>query len=212
MDLAIAIDASGSINDDNFVIMLEFVKNLIKNLDVGSGKVGVSVLTFSNQPHISFFLNEYKSRVQMMAAIDRIKYLRGTTNTAGALDYVRNVVFTSQYGYRENSRNFLILLTDGESDDNEETLRQAKLLRQQNVHIMTVGIGSWLDIYELQAIASYPYQENVIKASNFSDLQRFLNILRDAVCDSEWAQCKSVLLKILQYSMMAIMSWILHVL
>jgi hypothetical protein len=81
-----------------------------------------------------------------------------------------------------------VLLTDGESDDNDATLQEAKQLREQGVHIMTVGIGSWLDIFELQAVASYPYQENMIMAGNFTDLQRFLTTLVDAVCDSKYSQ------------------------
>ena len=185
MDLVIAIDASGSINEQNFPVMLNFVKDLVKNLDVDSGRIRVAVLTFSNEPRIEFFLDEYDSRMQMMGAIDQIDYTRGTTNTAGTLQYIRSTVLTQQYGDRSNVRDFLILLTDGESDDNEASLQQAKLLRGDGVHIMTVGIGSWLDVYELQAMASYPYQENMIEVGNFTDLQRFLYTFRDAVCDSK---------------------------
>ena len=164
--------------------MLGFVKDLVKNLDVSSGEAQVSMLSFSNDPVLEFYLNEYQSRLQMMAAIDKTKYTRGSTNIADTLEYLRNTVFTERYGDRPDNRDLIILLTDGESDDNEASLREAKLLRARGVHVMTVGIGSWLDIFELQAMASYPYQDNMIMVGNFTDLERFLFTFRDAVCDS----------------------------
>lgn len=166
--------------------MREFIKDFIKKLDVESGRFRVSVLTFGYQPTTEFYLSDYNSRLEMMTAIDSIHYDRGSTNMAAMMETLRNTVLLAQYGDRPNNQDILVIFTDGNSDDTEETLRQVKFLRERGVHIITAVIGSWLDLYELQQISSYPYQQNVIQASGFSGLQALLNPLRDAVCNGKF--------------------------
>lgn len=45
--------------------------------------------------------------------------------------------------------------------------------------------GGWLDMHELQAIASYPYKKNMIHVTSFARLQDVVELLRDAICDSK---------------------------
>ena len=53
-------------------------------------------------------------------------------------------MFQSQNGDRDDVPNYLYIVTDGNSNINEEeTVREATLLRSQGVHIMTVSIGEY---------------------------------------------------------------------
>ena len=61
-------------------------------------------------------------------AIDA-KWAGGTTNTAAALSYVRNTMYTSANGERNGVRNVVMVLTDGVSNSKTQTLENARLAR-----------------------------------------------------------------------------------
>ena len=88
-------------------------------------------------------------------------------------------------GDRSNALNLCIVLTDGESSDPTATMREARALKAAGVHVMSVAIGNWLNIYELQAIASYPVDRNLIRVNNFDALNNIVFTIKDAVCDSK---------------------------
>ena len=57
---------------------------------------------------------------------------------------------------------------------------------------MSVGIGSWLDLYELEMMASYPTERNMIRVQNFDSLNSIVNTIRDAACDSKYYRTENV--------------------
>ena len=60
VDLAIALDASGSIGKDNFRKELDFARDLIYNLNIDNGD-RVAVETFSNSATVSiYYINLFK--------------------------------------------------------------------------------------------------------------------------------------------------------
>lgn len=58
------------------------------------------------------------------------------------------------------------------------------MLRGTGAHVISVGIGNWLDRYELRAIASYPTELNLINVENFDSITNIRSAIRDAVCNS----------------------------
>ena len=57
---------------------------------------------------------------------------------------------------------------------------------------MSVGIGNWLDLYELEMMASYPTERNMIRVQNFDSLNSIVNTIRDAACDSKCYKTEKV--------------------
>ena len=109
--------------------------------------------------------------------------MRGTTNTASALDLVTNNMFNSD---RPNVPNIAIIFTDGGSNNKKATIKSA-LLAKRKMTIVTVGIGGWTDQYELKAIASDPYSVNYWEMKRFDDLktENFRTRLRNFICNSK---------------------------
>ena len=68
-----------------------------------------------------------------------LSYLRGTTNTAGALNTMRTNLFNGGRGDRGNFPNVGILVTDGRSNDFQDTWRQARQVRECGSQ------GSWFN-------------------------------------------------------------------
>ncbi len=67
-----------------------------------------------------------------------------------------------------------------------QTITEARLLRTVGTHVISIGIGNWLDEYELEAIASYPTSVNMIRIESFNAINNIVTTIKDAVCDSKF--------------------------
>ena len=102
----------------DFVTMQLFLTQLVSRLDVDSGKTRVGLVTFAAKVGDVFNLTDYSSLETLQPAIWSLNYTGGsTTNTAGALDYVRTRMLTEEAGDRDNVHNIVIVITDGRSNN-----------------------------------------------------------------------------------------------
>ena len=99
------MDGSGSIGQENFEKQVEFVREVIYGLNLGESQV--SVMVYSNQPTVRFGLNTFNSRMDVLNGMTLL-YPSGTTNTADALQTMRQQVFQERDGDRRGKT--LILL------------------------------------------------------------------------------------------------------
>lgn len=95
-------------------------------------------------------------------------------------------MFTGGNGDRSSVPNVAIVLTDGGSDDKDSTVSEALLAKTSGIHIITLGVGKWIDEFELMSIASHPWQSHLWGVDNFRDLDDFVDDTRDAICNSEY--------------------------
>lgn len=120
-DLVLLVDSSGSIcgNDPNAILngctnyrlLLDFVRDIVLAVDVNRTRVGL--ILFSNKARNIFYLNTYKSKGDILAAIQGLEYIGGNTNTSDALKVLKTEQFTSERGDRIKSGNAAIVITDG---------------------------------------------------------------------------------------------------
>lgn len=68
-------------------------------------------------------MNCVDGRMEIQNHIQNMQYIRGTTNTAAAIQYARNNMFTSANGDRGNVANVAVVMTDGGSNDKSATFR-----------------------------------------------------------------------------------------
>ncbi|KAI0210897.1 Collagen alpha-5(VI) chain [Lamellibrachia satsuma] len=181
-DVAIAIDASSSIGNDNFIKEIEFVQKLVYGLNLNSGS-RVAAETFSNSTNIRYYLNEYTMKYAALNALS-FYYTAGTTNTASAIDTMRNNIFTSDRGDRSNVPNIGVVITDGRSNDRAATILAATIARKQGMTLITVGVGNNLDHSELLAVANYPSDRNYFKATNFANLDNIASSVISSLCNN----------------------------
>ena len=81
----------------------------------------------------------------------------------------------------------LLLLTDGYSNG-VNPHNPANGLRNSNVNIFTIGVGSSVSDLELKGIASDPDEDHVFKLRSFNQLQLagFSNRLSAAICGGKF--------------------------
>ncbi|XP_060605531.1 collagen alpha-3(VI) chain-like, partial [Ruditapes philippinarum] len=188
-DVVFVLDSSVSMTRQEFNKQLEFVANFSSKVPIGPHDFQISVVTFSTNAHVEFYLNQYKDNVSLHDAIMKVKYKRGTTRTDKGLKAVRTEVFTAGHGIgiRKNDTKvarFVYVLTDGMSINRADTRNEASELKKYVDTIAAIGIGNEVLHQELLDIASDP--SFVYSVKNFNSLYTVLRQLVQ-LCD----ECKT---------------------
>ena len=137
---------------------------------------------------ISFFhqeefrLSQYSATNDVVEAIGRIRYQPGSTNTADAIRMANDVIFQSANGDSANKRNILVLFTDGDSDNKEQTVLQAIRAREAGITILVVAVGTWIDFMEIENIASFPQNATILNVPSVSSTSTVRDFLKQFYC------------------------------
>lgn len=181
------MDASGSIGSINFQSVKQYVSNIILGFD---DKVRVGVVTFSNSAYTSLDLTPAASKTCIASIITGILYYGDGTNTYEGINTAASLL-----GHQKDigvSR-VLIVLTDGRSNSRTSTLQAAQAAKDQGIQIYAVGIGSGVDVNELQDMASSPSSDYLLPIGNFSTaaFNEMIEPLRKSACLSELTDCNA---------------------
>ena len=182
-DIVFLLDASGSEGTSNFHKQVEFVSNFAKQFNIGPNAVQIGAVTFSDGPHNSFYLNGHKTKQDLLKAIQQIHYTGGNTQTHLGLKFVRENSFSPAHGARGHVRQFLIVLTDGNSAKPGETAKEATLLHNTGVRVISIGIGSGIRNSELKNIASD--KKHVFAVASFDALKSIEKEIHAMTCTGE---------------------------
>ena len=122
-DIIFVVDESSSIGEANYHLQKDFLSALVGRLDIDSGHTRVGLAEFSTQVNTdgAFNLSEYSSVASVQSAISSLSYSLGTTNTAAVLAYVRITMLTSEAGDRPDAPNVVVVMTDGQSNNRNDT-------------------------------------------------------------------------------------------
>ena len=188
-DIVFLVDSSGSIQRNNWQLVLDFMKNLVRDYNIGPNNVRVGVALFGNDVQPMFHLDRYSNKNDILSAIDRLPFLDQTTNTPAAIRYMRTSMFSPTNGDRPFAPNSAIIITDGvprvPADINEArrlTLQEANLARSQGINMFTIGIGPELTRDFLAQIADQPTNTHVFQVNQFRQLETILNQVAAASC------------------------------
>jgi len=123
-DIVFVVDSSASIHPDDFTLMKNFLVRLVGRLHINSASTRVGLVIYSTEvdSQESFNLKRYSAVARVQSAIPSLRHLAGSTNTAGALAYVRTTILTSAGGARRNMPNIVVVFTDGKSNYPNSTL------------------------------------------------------------------------------------------
>lgn len=180
-DFVFLLDSSGSETTKGFKTQLAFISNFTSNFEVGADKAQFAAVTFSTGVHKNFYLNEHATQASVLDAINKIQYSDGETYTDLGLNFVRNNVLQANHGARPNVAKYVIVLTDGRSNDNSKTVQAAMALHNvPNVTVIAIGIGHAIDVNELHIIATDRNHSFVV--NNFDLLHTLEVELVDKTC------------------------------
>ena len=100
IDLAIVLDASASIGEENFKRGKDFAKRLIKRFTISKDKVQVSVIAYSQYINIASRFNDNNDEKSLDNTLDNIVYEASSSGTGKTLEAVNFEVFTEKSGAR----------------------------------------------------------------------------------------------------------------
>ncbi|KAG7469864.1 hypothetical protein MATL_G00133270 [Megalops atlanticus] len=164
-DILFLIDSSGSIDPSDFGKMKMFMGRMVEKSAVGQNKVHVGVLQFSVNQQVEFPLNRFYVKADITRAINDMQQLGGGTLTGAALSFASQY-FDPSRGGRPNTKQFLIVITDGEAQD--LVAKPAEALRQKGVIIYSIGV---VNANNSQLLEISGHQERVFSERNFDALQ-----------------------------------------
>ena len=158
LDLYFVMDESGSVSLSNYQLMKDFVYDIADSFTIGEDDVRIGVLTFGSNYRFQLLLNTYYSKSSVLSAITNLQYAGTGTNTAAALDALREQGYTSANGGRPLSEGIprvAVVITDGFSNNRAATITAAQNVHDAGIIGFAIGI-SGADVTELNAIASDP--------------------------------------------------------
>uniref|UniRef100_A0A4W4HBZ6 COCA1 n=1 Tax=Electrophorus electricus TaxID=8005 RepID=A0A4W4HBZ6_ELEEL len=178
-DVVLLVDGSYSIGLANFAKVRAFLEVLVNSFDIGPSKVQISLVQYSRDPHTEFALNKHHDSSAVVKAVRTFPYRGGSTNTGKAMTYVRDKIFVTSRGARNNVPRVMVLITDGKSSDSFKV--PAENLRRSDVEIFAVGVKDAVRS-ELEAIANHPADNHVFEVEDFDAFERISKELTQSIC------------------------------
>lgn len=170
------LDCSTSVTPMCFHYLTQFVKNVVESFTIGPENIRVGVVPFSDDVYQAFGINRFNLTYQICAAIDDIAHKEGLTRTDLALKETKKLFLCSRPGVQKIG----IVITDGRSTCPEKTLQNARDVKEDNVNVITIGVGSHVDLEELKQIASS--EKNVFSVYDYSSLHKLRDVISRRTC------------------------------
>ena len=159
IDLVFVIDDSGSIREERFQLVREFVEQLSAMLDIGLQRSLVGVILFSRTAFVHFSVTTHTTAATLLPAINPGLPYRGcTTRTDLALELLVSAGGDGgELELRPGFPNVAIVITDGRSTIPTDTAIAANALHASNIYdqVYAIGVGN-ASLTELNTIASDP--------------------------------------------------------
>ncbi|XP_013391337.1 uncharacterized protein LOC106159571 [Lingula anatina] len=154
VDVVLALDASGSIDDAEFTSAKDASKIIVETIDISHpilpGGTRVGALKFTRGVVREFELNEHTSLASVKTNIDSIQNGNGLTNIQLALETSQLMI---EKDFVEENNELIWLLTDGQSTVGNPIPR-ATNIKKLGWTICVVAIGNNVNDAEINAIAS----------------------------------------------------------
>uniref|UniRef100_A0A663M2D9 Collagen alpha-3(VI) chain n=1 Tax=Athene cunicularia TaxID=194338 RepID=A0A663M2D9_ATHCN len=150
-----------------FYLIRDLIERIVNNLDVGFDTTRISVVQFSEHPHVEFLLNAHSSKDEVQSAVRRLRPQGGQqVNVGEALEFVAKTIFTRPSGSRieEDVPQFLIILSSRKSDDDLEY----PSLQVKQVGVAPMVVAKNVDPEEMVQISLSP--DYVFQVSSFQEL------------------------------------------
>jgi len=176
IDLAFMIEGSSSLNqwgENNFAKIVNAVGNLTKYFNDSRSNIGIVLYATEAELKANFSF----SPSQTSDVLEKLVYPSGWTRIGTGLNFTREELFVNS---RETAHRVLVVITDGTSIDS--VLIPSDLLREMNVTILTVALGDWYDVKQINDIASDPDSKTTL-LTTYDELGGLTWRVHEMICE-----------------------------
>uniref|UniRef100_A0A8C7FM45 Cochlin n=1 Tax=Oncorhynchus kisutch TaxID=8019 RepID=A0A8C7FM45_ONCKI len=177
VNLGFLIDGSSSIGEGNFRLILDFITAVARSFDISDIGSRVGAVQFTYDQRMEFNMYDYPVKDDALRALQGIPYMSGGTATGDAVAYATQNLFLARKA--GPGRNFLIVVTDGQSYD--DVRGPALAAQKEGITIYSVGVA-WAPMDDLQTMASEPKDSHTFFTREFTGLQQFQQPLVRGIC------------------------------
>ncbi|XP_029766678.1 collagen alpha-1(XIV) chain-like [Terrapene carolina triunguis] len=179
-DIAFLVDESSSIGQSNFNKVKDFLFRIVSYFPrIGPEGTQVAVAQYSEEPRTEFHFNQHRDRNGVLKALKELQYTGGNTKTGRGLGYALKELFQSSKGMRPTVPRTLVLVTDGQSQD--DVLPPARVVHALGIRVIAVGV-SRADPQELNSILLHRNLQNVFYISTFEDFPHIIQEVIETIC------------------------------
>uniref|UniRef100_A0A158R424 VWFA domain-containing protein n=1 Tax=Syphacia muris TaxID=451379 RepID=A0A158R424_9BILA len=152
VDLMFIIDRSESVEKE-FQDQLSFAVEMVKriNSDDFVDRVRIAAVSFARSSKVEFVFGEFRNKTKVIEALSSIKHTGGSTS---AVKGVNLAVDELQKNARKNARQMVVLITDGNSQDQwKDVLAAAERLHTTDAEVYAVTVSHDYFLRELELYA-----------------------------------------------------------
>ncbi|KAJ4920042.1 hypothetical protein JOQ06_021959 [Pogonophryne albipinna] len=175
VNIGFLIDGSSSVGHPNFQLVLDFLEGIARSFEISDVGARVGAVQFTYDQRLEFGLFDHSDKDETMNALQRIPYMSGGTATGAAISYTTQNLFR-QMG---PGRNFLIVVTDGQSYD--DVRLPAIAAQKQGITMYSVGVA-WAPLDDLKSMSSEPKDSHTFFTREFTGLAEFIPLLVRGIC------------------------------
>ncbi|EDL92063.1 procollagen, type VI, alpha 3 (predicted), isoform CRA_d [Rattus norvegicus] len=183
-DILFLVDSSWSAGKDRFLLVQEFLSDVVESLSVGDNDFHFALVRLNGNPHTEFLLNAYHSKQEVLSHILNMSYIGESNQTGKGLEYIIHSHLTEASGSRaaDGVPQVIVVLTDGQSEEDGFALPSAEL-KSADVNVFAVGVED-ADERTLREIASEPLSMHVFNLENVTSLHDMVGNLVSCIHSS----------------------------
>lgn len=172
-DIVFLIDGSDDVRS-KFPAMRDFIATLVDNFELDQGEDKVAVVQYSNDAEVSFNLDTYNTRDDIIKHIKMLRPKGGRPQYIGAaLQFVKDNVFVSKAKDQHHHRKqILVVMTGGRSRDSPRG--PASMLKAAGVVAFAIG-SKMSNLSEMNIISSDKSYSYIV--SDFDNLPLIQQLL-----------------------------------
>ncbi|KAG8517407.1 von Willebrand factor A domain-containing protein 2 [Galemys pyrenaicus] len=197
LDLVFMLDASASVERENFAQMQSFVRSCALQFDVNPDVTQIGLVVYGGLVQTAFGLDAHLTRTAVLRAVSQAPYLGGAGSVGSALLHIHDKVMTVQRGARPGVPKAVVVLTDGTGV--EDAAGPAQKLRNNGVSVLVVGVGPVLSgelrrlagprdaLIHVAAYEDLRFHQDALVAWLCAEAKRPVNLCRPSPCMNQGA-------------------------
>lgn len=165
VDLGFAISATDTGAGQTYENMKSVVKHIVNSYGLVSIRYGVILFGESATTYIPFS-RTFPDEMALLSSLDLPQRLRGEPDLQKALEEAKTMF--DQATPRPGARKVLAVIVDNDSSNNKSEIKEAaKVLKDDDIQVIPVGVGPNVDDEELEIMTGN--KKNVIKTDKDGD-------------------------------------------
>ncbi|XP_064630158.1 collagen alpha-4(VI) chain-like isoform X2 [Lineus longissimus] len=165
--------------------MMGFVASTVYAMNVTGSKTRIGLITYSNNVHVYFELNENMDKQEVLQALRTVrrvpKRTRNAANVHEALKTVRAHLFDQKYGARKFAAKAVVLISD-ESEPDNGTFNEAAKIRELGATIFAFGVRHWVRAKDILPLVGLKTPEYMFLVDSYKKLADKRAQLNDMLC------------------------------